>query len=845
MKRLLLPLMLGCLIPVSAETVTLGGTDYEYNVMTRREIGPGIVHTRYRLPSYPLNINVLTVDLNNPYNSIETTVANETAKGTETLVHAANRQSRPGHRAVGGANANFWVVATQPEENTYTGTTRNASVRNGMIVTESNQHRDQWDGGTMRSGVVALSSDKTMYVDYCKSTIGISGTNLPRHEVHQVNKGIHTDELCMYNSFYGATREFMPIYVDGNGKYQHDAAGDATEVILDLVEGASFASNTPVQLEVKEVRLNGGKGKLGNHDLALVGRGDNAAALAAVQVGDILTLEYSWTYNPGSADEVTPQVMQAVGPNALVMRQGELTAHNTNENYNSQVYSRTGYGCSADGKTLYIIVIDKSTDPVYGSSAGCNTAKMCEFARMLGCSYMANFDAGGSAQMFVNGKVENRTTEGNPRAVANGWLIYNIAPEDVEDANTVARLEFDAITLEAPIYANFSPTVIAYNRYGAVLDYDFRDFTLTASEGIGTGEGNVFYAAGTPGVGTITASFGNVSVTKEVTVKQAQMSLRIKNLLIDGNRTYPVEVVSNIDDTEYTYDPSTLSWTVEDPTIVEIDEAGVMRGLKEGTTTYSCSIGTFSDQATVTVQIAPEQRMMQESWEGWTKKSSTGLSQDEFTAEGLYTFNYASPRDPYITLTKETVYYSLPDAIVLELRSSVPLRNVTADLRAPFHTRANNVVAAPESGSYPKNTDLVIEFPFSSMSFDGDMAIYPLTLKSLRFNIEASTENQGQQSIQLGNFYASYNNFSGVESVTVDSERPVITPNPVNAGSKINVTCSGIERIDLFTPAGAAVSTSLCSGDNTATFNAPSVPGAYVVRMTGSNVTYSSIIIVK
>ncbi len=845
MKRLLLPLLLWSILPVSAETVTLEGKDYEYNVMTRREIGPGIVHTRYRIPSYPLNINVLTVDLNNPYNTIETTVANESAKGTETLVHAANRQSRPGHRAVGGANANFWVVATQPEENTYTGTTRNASVRNGVLVTESNQHRDQWDGGTKRTGVVAMSSDKTLYIDYCTSTIGISGANLPRHEVHQVNKGVHPDELCMYNSFYGANREFMPIYIDGNGKYQHDSEGDATEVILDLVDGASFAANTAVNLEVKEIRLNKGKGKLGNHDLALVGRGDNAAALAAIQVGDILTLEYSWTYNPGTEDEVTPQVMQAVGPNALVMRQGTLTKHNTNEAYNSQVYSRTGYGCSEDGKTLYIIVIDKSTDPVYGSSAGCNTTKMCEFARMLGCSYMANFDAGGSAQMFVNGKVENRTTEGNPRAVANGWLIYNTAPEDVEDANTVARLEFDAISLEAPIYANFSPVVIAYNRYGAVIDYDYRDFTLTASDGIGTCNGNMFFAAGTPGVGTITASVGNVSVTKEVTVKEAQMALRIKNLLIDGTRTYPVEVVSSIDDTEFTYDPSTLTWTVEDPTIVQIDEAGVLHGISEGTTTYTCSIGNFSDQATVTVEIAPAAQMGQENWEGWTNKSASGISQDQFNAEGLYTFSYASPRDPYITLTKETKFYSLPDAIVLELRSSVPLRNVTADIRAPFHTRTNNVIAAPESGTYPANTDLTIEFPFSEMSHEGDIAIYPLTMRTLRFNIEPSTDLQGNQSIQLGRLYASYNNVSGVEDVVVDAARPVITPNPVNAGAQVTVSCAGIDRIDIFTPAGAAVSTALCSGESAAVFNAPAAPGAYVVRMSGSNGTYSSVILVK
>ena len=83
----------------------------------------------------------------------------------------------------------------------------------------------------------------------------------------------------------------------------------------------------------------------------------------------------------------------------LVMRNGELTEHNYNEDYNSMVYSRTAYGCSEDGKTLYMIVIDKSTDPVYGKSAGCPTSVMCEIAKHFGCWNMSNFDAGGSAEM--------------------------------------------------------------------------------------------------------------------------------------------------------------------------------------------------------------------------------------------------------------------------------------------------------------------------------------------------------------------------------------------------------------------------------------------------------------
>ena len=80
---------------------------------------------------------------------------------------------------------------------------------------------------------------------------------------HQVNKGIHPDELAMYNSFYGDDREFMPIYIDERGQYQHDNGGDATEVLLDLDEGQQWGANSTHTLTVAEVRTDAGKGRKG------------------------------------------------------------------------------------------------------------------------------------------------------------------------------------------------------------------------------------------------------------------------------------------------------------------------------------------------------------------------------------------------------------------------------------------------------------------------------------------------------------------------------------------------------------------------------------------------------
>ncbi|MDE6491382.1 MAG: phosphodiester glycosidase family protein [Muribaculaceae bacterium] len=393
-----------------------------------REIAPGVQYMRLRIDSYPLNVNMLKVDLTNPGNRVETTVANESAKGTELLVNASKRLAEAGKRPVAAANGNFWIVSSQtPDGKVFNGITRNASVRNGKMVTESNQYLDKWDKGTTRTGVVAISYDGTAYVDYCTSAIRVKVNDGDAFSVHQCNKGMQPGELCMYNSFYGRDRAFMPIRMNADKMYEIVDRGDAVEVLLDLKSGQEWGGGRDIRFEVKEVRRNAGNGTLGNYDLALVGRGRSYSdyKFKDIKPGDEVTLEYHWTFDP-DGERICPDVEQAIGGNALVMRHGELTEHNDNEDYNSMVYSRTGYGCSADGKTLYIIVIDKSTDPVYGKSAGCNTAKMCEIARYFGCYNMANFDAGGSAEMMVDGAIVNTTTESTPRAVANGLMIFSL-----------------------------------------------------------------------------------------------------------------------------------------------------------------------------------------------------------------------------------------------------------------------------------------------------------------------------------------------------------------------------------------------------------------------------------
>lgn len=823
------------------ETVTMGTNEYQMERLIEREIGPGTTYLRLRLPDYPLNANVVMVDLTNPYNRIETTVAKESSRGTEGLVAAAKRQSSEGHRPLAAANANFWVVGSQPEGQIWTGITRNVSLRNGKMITESNQHRDQWDGGTMRTGVVSVSYDKTLYIDYCTSSIQISNDKIGSAEVHQCNKGVWSDEIGMYNSHYGASTKFMPI--NSNGNYFIEELNDATEVILDFDEGQEWLSGQDMTFVVKEVRTDAGRGTLGDHDLALVGRGDNRALLAQLAAGDKVTMKYTWTFNPNE-NPVTPLVENAIGGNALTLRNGELTDHNFNEAYNSQIYSRTGYGTSADGKTLYIIVIDKSTDPVYGTSKGCGTDLMCSIAKHLGCWNMAAFDGGGSAEMMIDNEIVNKTTEATPRAVANGWMVYSIAPED---DNSVARLEFFDRALEQPIYASASPQIIAYNKYGAVIDYDYKDVTFTCSEGLGECQGNVFVAGGNPGKGTLTAHCGDVEVSKDIEIVNAEVAMRSAAILIDSYRAYPLEVNAISGDKTYTYDPAHLEWTIEDPTVVSIDADGILRGVANGTTVITGSIGGFTAQSTVTVEIPEAESMLFCPNQAWTLKGASGMTGVTMAEDGTVTYSFGKKTTGYIDLTQKTEdFYSLPDGAYTIFSSSIPIAELSIEILPATAARPISYKVTPDA-SWAVNTEHNIDLELEKQIDTDDITNYPIILRRVRYVFETLPTNQGAHSFKLGGVWGRYKNFEGVQSVAIAepaSAKLLICGNPAQAGSAVTVKAPGITSVAVYSISGALVGQYTANGSDSAVIEAPAA-GTYVVAATTAAGPRSAVMIVR
>ena len=849
MKKFLLVFVILTMLNINAssEVINIQGVNYQTDVLIDRDLGPGINYKRLRIPDFPLNVNMIIMDLSNPYNRVETTQGGEQLGKTEKLADAYKRQYTEEKRPLAGANGNFWCVSSQlPWADFITGATFNGNVRNGAIITETNAHTDWWGHNNGSPGCVAITPDKNMVIDFMYYKGSVTNDKFGSLVIQQTNKLVRDNEVGLYNHFFGRTKSFIPVdqYTETTTGNQHlrRVENVSTEVYLNIKEGHTWMVGRPMVCTVAEVKTDAGTGMLGDYDLCLVGRGTNKTALAQLVAGDEVTIDLHWELPDGSA----PEIEQLIGGNGVVMVDGVLTDLNQIDSYNTQTYSRCAYGTTADRKTLVNVVIDMSTDPTYGRSAGCNSLVMCDIMKHYGCTNIMNMDAGGSAQMMVNGKVINTTTEGSPRAVANGWFFYSIAPQD----NVISRLEFDGANLFAPVYSSYSPKILGYNQYGDLVDDDVQGFTLSCDASIGTCDGMTFTAGGTATTGQLTATYNGISVTETMEIVGAEISIRIKpTILIDANREYPMEVTATVGTNVYSYNPASIEWSVEDESIAVIDANGVLRGLAEGTTKITGRIGDFVDETNVTVEIADGPKMYPANYSNWSITNGSGVSNTSMSNDGVLSLTYKSARGGgSVTMNSDVVYYSLPEKLWFDFTSTVPLTKLIFGMRAKGQA-LKEYTALPESGSsFTAGESHKIELPISTVGEATDLSIYPISLNSILCYIPTGSSNSGNHTITINELSAEYSNYqTGVESVKIGEtgNQVVVYPNPVTEGTFAVKANDEIKEIEIYNAAGMRV-LFVGGNNNTERLNVSMLPnGIYFVKTTTDQGINVSKIVIK
>ncbi|MBQ7941794.1 MAG: phosphodiester glycosidase family protein [Muribaculaceae bacterium] len=758
--------------------ITLNGKSCSVDTILHRQIGPGVVQTIVRVPEYPLNAYVLEMDMNNEYNRVETTQANNTLGKQEYLVNAYKRHQGYGKKPLAACNASFWVVSGtgKPYTDFMMGVPFGGVVVNDTLYTNTNDAAiDGWNGGGGYTGSAIVDKNNKVHVGRhmwygCVKSSKFSADQ----SIIQVNKRCNTGQLALFNHAVGRSHTFY-------------AVADCHYIYLNFKAGEKWAIAKDVKFEVAEIKLSANNQVLGNYDACLVADGDYKAEMAKLAVGDEVVLNNYWYTADGDGTPIAVENM--VEGNAYVMLNDELTARNTNETYNSQIYSRTAYGTNADGSKLYMIVIDKATHPVYGTSAGCSTTVMCNLLKYLVPDVwnVANFDAGGSAQMLVSGKVINKTTEASPRAVANGMMMFSTAPVDGNDV--ITSIAFEHPHMKSPICNRYEPNVLGYNKYGELISENV-PVVYTCSENVGiiSEDGKAVEVGSTPGYGTITAKYNGVEVTASIEVINSEFAIRVKPMiLIDNKREYPIEISTIIGLDTIAYDPAQFTWEIEDETVATI-ENGVLRGLAEGTTKIKCTLGKYSDETSVKVEMIPAY-VVNQDWNGWTVTSTNLSAVAVLSADGVLSFGYSGKRKATITLEKDIMIYSLPDSVILEVTTTTPLNDLTVGVSTALLPKTNEVIFA-EGVGLPIGThrwDLM-----DCLGGSEDIANYPVNISKLLYNISSKSGYVNGENTISTKLYSVYNGYtSGVEAVNGVAKSVNIYPQNGN----FVVSGSGIDEV--------------------------------------------------
>lgn len=731
-----------------------------------------MINVIVRLPDFPLNVYVVTVDLNNPNNRVETTYGRGIVGKTELLADAVKRHRTPTKRPIAACNANFWIVTGSGYPfNAYAmGSPNGGVVCNDTTIVNDNNTSDMWSGGPTETGVAAITSDKTLVMGRVRWDGIITSSKLPQWLIyHNINRRAVTGEICLWGPAYTRTRKFEDDWVS------FDTRGDnaSDNFYLMFAEGEDWCTNKPMTFVVANIVPGMDKQTLGDYDACLTVTGDaNKAAMAVHAVGDTIQLSSYWTNLDADAATVITDVENLVTGNATIMHNGELTYRNYGDGYNSIDYSRTCYGTSADGKHLYLLVIDKSVSPLYGKSIGCTTGHACQILQQMcpDVNDMVNMDAGGSAEMLVRGEIINRTMEGTPRGVATGWMVEAIGEED----NELASIAFEKHRVDIPSYATMTPRILGYNKIGELIDEDVKGFTLSCDEAIGTADGDMFVAGSEDATGLLTATLGEMTATMPVHVLAAEPGLVLKPIVID-KREYPVEVSAQVLDNTYFFDPATLHWTVEDPEVASVTN-GVLSGKANGETQLSCMVGTFNDTTQVQVQLAPS-AYLYEGWDDWTLRGvgAKNMVLDEETGDITYT--YVTNRSPSLSLAKDLTFYGLPDTIGMVFNSSLPIDYVQIDTRNRFKTKTNYIKYFPEDGSevFEPGKDYHIVLDLASLGGSDYVGTYPVSIKLIKFSINKDAE-AGEQNMSIKSLYCHYP-LTGLEHL----------PGDVNGDDEVNI----------------------------------------------------------
>ena len=725
MKRLL-TLALGATFALTAfgelDHIDLRGVDYTVDTLFHAKIGPGTTQTQLRLEGpNPLNVFYLTVDVSTPGVSIRTVSGTDKVAGTSRTSAMAESHSKEGLLYFAGTNGDFyWTSGTATNGSSKVGTpTSSCTVENEVYTAHNQWYQFVYD----MSGVPYVD-----HIDYYQGTAacGDKTTSFKGVNCASINNG-----LTLYTPrYWGSTN-------------QGDRAGSCYEVTAKLVDGEKFAAGGTYKIEITSEPNSTCDTQIPDDGFVLHGRGGTSQGntgaadfVKGLKPGDVITIDNVILTSDGQ--RIYPRSIVSGNPKNVGL--GETLDTEGERGDASSRHPRTCIGYTQDRKHIIMMVIDGRTS----ASAGVTTSMLADVMRYAGAYESTNIDGGGSSTLYTQALgIRNHCSDGSERSVSNGIFAVLEAPED----NEIAELQFSDWKVEIPSLAVYTPVVYAYNKYGKLINADYKDYSLECPAGLGEiindGHSLMSSEASTSGVLTVTSANGIKASVNVFLTGVKDIRAKYETVVLNKTRKWDAELVTTyVGNTTMPLAARTMSWTSEDASVATVTPEGLVTPVANGETVITGVRGEITVNINVKVQIAgsevaPADRLMRVA--DW-KTTNIGMASVSLTPnENGTNVDYVikSPRGARISVLPEADIFSHPQSVRVRLNpGTAKVTDVTITLKA---NNAIGVVSKKFTDVKADETN-VYEMPVADYFDVSDIGIYPIRFVSVAMGIGGKTK---------------------------------------------------------------------------------------------------------
>lgn len=782
-KLLLLTALFAAITAAASGQFTMNGRTFDVDTIFHANVGPGTTQTSIHFTG-PATLHVFyaTVDLTNPLIDIRSACGNDKTPGCENISSVAKRKSTDNEHYFAAINADFFATTGRVGEPV------SNSIVNEEIFRLVNNSRTHF---SFTNGVP----------DVANTTFAISITNgTTTKKISGINKALGTSDMALYTNRFADNTT---------------CAAGVSEVTVKPVNGVVKCGEN--KFTVTSTAVTTGATAIPAGECVLAGSGSYASFVNGLKVGDELTMKVTITSNGTDLGTVFTQA----GGLPVILNNGTICGSEVDTNLLLALHPRTAIGYNEDKTKLVMLVVDGR-----GASAGVNSNDLAALMQRAGCNQAMNLDGGGSSSLYIDQiGTRNKPSDGHERAVGNGIYAVAHCPTD----NVPVKIEFMTKRISLPQYSYYTPVIYAYNKYGMLIDSNFKDYTLSCDENFATvsDDGKTIYCSGT-GYKALTATYGDYSTSIPVEISNALPRFRFGQVMVDQFHDYLSELISTIDGVDSPVNNNIMEWRSEDETIATVDATGLIKAVGNGTTTIHAKLNDIDISISVISQL-PETRyisIFNNTDFTLTKTAIASNPTPTLTAneKGFdLDFTISSTRGTYIGATFAETALAIPDSLRLSINPGTASISKIQMKVTSGGTNSTKTITA----SLPNNvtTDLLI--PMKDLVDVADRSCYPVKLNSLVFYLSNSASTTHKISVK--SLYAVYTGFepAGVENVIADGKAIFISPNPVEKGQNISII--GAEdnaEYELYNISGALIA----QGKGNC-LTAPGTAGVYVIRI--------------